>query len=151
MPELTRHDLEPLLADMSEWAMLGYPDEACGLVVEKDGVLSVMRCKNLQNELHAKDPARFTRTAATAYNMDPMVFYDVEDQGGVVRAIFHSHPDRGAYFSPEDTLSALGGEPDGEPILPDVAYVVISARAEGVDDWKLFHWSDAGHAFTERA
>ena len=32
-----------------------------------------------------------------------------EEGGGVVRGFFHSHPDRGAYFSDEDLADALGG------------------------------------------
>ena len=150
MSALTMERLAPLMDEMNAWCMKGYPEEACGLVVETAGVLSAMCLENLQNKLHKLDPERYPRTAATAYNMDPRAFMKVDDAGGIVRAIFHSHPDRGAYFSDEDVLSALGGDPDGEPILPGVDYLVISARESGCDDAKLFSWDEAGHCFQER-
>ena len=138
------------MPEMSEWSMKGYPDEACGVVVEQDGVLSATCCENLQNKLHERFPERFTRNARTAYNMDPRVFYEIEEAGGTVRAIFHSHPERGAYFSDEDVLAALGGDPDGEPVLPGVDYLVLSARKEGVDDAKLFSWNMKKRQFEEQ-
>jgi proteasome lid subunit RPN8/RPN11 len=139
----------PLMDEMNAWCMRGYPNEACGLVVETAGSLSVLCLENLQDRLHALDPERYPRTAATAYNLDPRAFQRVEDAGGVVRAIFHSHPDRGAYFSDEDILSALGGDPDGDPILTGVDYLVISARSDGCDDAKLYTWTITSRSFEE--
>ena len=149
MSRLSLEQLQPLMKEMNDWCMAGYPNEACGLIVETDGVLSVLCLPNLQDRLHTLDPERYPRTASTAYNLDPRAFMKVEAAGGSVRAIFHSHPDRGAYFSDEDVLSALGGDPTGEPILPGVDYLVISARASGCDDAKLFSWSSGLGAFEE--
>jgi len=146
---LTLALVQPLMADMSDCAMSGYPDEACGLVVERDGRLNAVCCKNLQNELHQRFPDRYTRDARTAYNLDPRAIYEAQESGGVVRAVFHSHPERGAYFSDEDILSALGGDPNGEPILPGVDYLVLSARADGIDDAKLFSWDVQTRLFEE--
>lgn len=150
MKLLEKGDLLPLLATMSEWAMACYPSEACGLLLEKDGALRVLRCENLQDALHARDPERFPRTSKSAYNLDPFVVEDRQDEGYAVRAVFHSHPEVGAYFSAEDVLSALAGDPDGDPVLPGAEYLVLSARAAGVDDWKLFTWDAARRTFTER-
>ena len=150
MSELSLAHLEPLMAGMREHAMAWYPRECCGLVVETDGRLSAIHCENLQDKLHALDPASYPRTAETAYSLDPRVFMRVEEQGGSVRAIFHSHPDRGAYFSDEDVLMALGGEAAGDPALPGVDYLVLSARAAGVDDAKLFAWDSETRSFKER-
>lgn len=147
---LTLAALESLMPEMVDWAMQGYPKEACGLILERDGALDVLCCENLQDKLHAMDSERYPRTAETAYNLDPMVLYRASEDGAAVRGIFHSHPDRGAYFSDEDVLSALGGDPEGEPILPGVDYLVLSARADGVDDAKLFVWDEAERRFVER-
>lgn len=137
------------MAEMETWANAGYPDEACGIVVEKNGGLEVMCLENLQNKLHALDPDLYNRDARTAYNFNPLVLHQVEEAGGRIRVVFHSHPDRGAYFSGEDVLSALGGDPDGEPVLPGVDYLVLSTRADGVDDTKLFVWDPLSRTFKE--
>ena len=146
---LTLQEMEPLMEAMAEWVMAAYPNEGCGVVVERQNMLEVVCCENMQDKLHQLDPARYSRTAQTAYNLDPRVLLDVEDSGGRVRAIFHSHPDRGAYFSDEDSLSALGGHVDGQPILPGVDYLVLSARHDGVEDTKLFHWEPGERVFME--
>lgn len=151
MSALELRSLEPLRAQMAEWAQRWYPSECCGLIVERGGALEVWPCDNLQDKLHGIDPELYTRSGITAYNFDPRVFQRVADAGGSVRAIFHSHTDHGtsngAYFSDEDILDALGGDPDGDPILPGVDYVVLSARAAGVDDVKLFRWHEATRCF----
>jgi proteasome lid subunit RPN8/RPN11 len=134
---------------MTEWVMAAYPNEGCGLLVERQSTLEVVCCENMQDELHQLDPTQYPRTAQTAYHVDPRVLCDVEDSGGHVRVIFHSHPDRGAYFSDEDSLSALGGDVDGLPILPGVDYLVLSARHDGVDDRKLFHWESEERVYEE--
>ncbi|HVM97634.1 MAG TPA: Mov34/MPN/PAD-1 family protein, partial [Candidatus Acidoferrales bacterium] len=46
-----------------------YPDECCGMIVDRNGKEEVVRVTNIQNELHAKDATQFPRTAATAYAM----------------------------------------------------------------------------------
>ncbi len=135
---------------MNAWAVQGYPNEACGLIVERDGRLAVTCCENQQDKLHALDPQRYTRTAATAYNLDPMEVVRVVEAGAVVRGVFHSHPDRGAYFSDEDVLSALGGDPEGEPVLPGVDYVVLSVRAGGVDEARVYSWDGDARRFAEK-
>ena len=151
---LSLADLAPLRADMASWAMEWHPRECCGLIVERAGALEIWRCENLQDKLHAADPDSYKRSAVMAYNFDPRVFMRAEGQGGVVRAIFHSHTDAGtsdgAYFSDTDILDALGGDSDGDPLLPGIDYIVLSARASGVDDLKLFRWNDQTRTFEEQ-
>ncbi len=153
MNALGRDALAPLRDAMAEWAMQWYPRECCGLIVERGGALESWPCDNLQDKLHAIDPELYSRSAVTAYNFDPRVFQRVSEAGGSVRAIFHSHTDRGtalgAYFSDEDILDALGGDLDGDPILPGMDYVVLSARVGGVDDMKLFRWDEQTRRFVE--
>ena len=150
MTPLERGELEPLLASMSEWALECLPNEACGLVLDRDRALSVLRCENQQDALHARDPERFPRTSKPAYNLDPFLVEDKLDEGYLVRAVFHSHPNVGAYFSGEDTLAALGGDVDGEPVLAGVEYLVLAVRSTGVDDWKLYTWDHSHRRFVER-
>lgn len=147
---MTPGELAELVPAMERWVSDGYPDEACGLILERAGALEVLCCENLQDKMHALDPTTWPRTARTAYRIDPLVLVKAEDGGAVVRGIFHSHPDRGAYFSDEDVLSALGGDLNGDPILPGVTWVVLSVREAGVDDVKLFAWNDGTRAFEER-
>ncbi|MFT5429675.1 MAG: proteasome lid subunit RPN8/RPN11 [Myxococcota bacterium] len=149
--ELTGDDVSELSAQMIAWAQACYPNECCGLVVQTAaGQLEAIECENLQDKLHVLDCANYPRTARTAYSLDSRILLTVADNGSVLRAIFHSHPDRGAYFSEEDTLMALGGDPNGEPAFPGVDYIVLSARADGVDDVRLFRWNSVRRAFEAR-
>lgn len=146
--EFTHDDVSELSAPMIAWAQACYPNECCGLIVQTTtGQLDVIPCENLQDKLHARDPSHYPRTARTAYSLDSRILMSVADDGSVLRAIFHSHPDRGAYFSDEDTIMALGGDPSGEPAFPGVDYIVLSARADGVDDVRLFRWNSVRRAF----
>ena len=152
MTTLTRETLGPLGPAMAEWVMAWYPREGCGLIVEEAGALRVVPCENRQDAARQRSPEMYLRDGTTAYLIDPMDYYAHYDEGRL-RAIFHSHTDvgtaYGAYFSAEDVLVALGGDTEGEPVLPGVDYVVLSARADGVDDMKLFHWDEQRRAFEE--
>ena len=79
--------------------------------------------------------------------MDPKALLaalaEVEQGGGRLAAIVHSHPDVGAYFSREDREMALGG--GTEPLWPGVQYLVISCKDTGVDAARLYTW-DPGRA-----
>jgi len=150
MSALTLERLQPLIPEMIQWVNAGYPNEACGMILEKAGALSVLCCENLQDRLHRLDSERYPRTAATAYSLEPLLLYQATQNGAEVRAIFHSHPERGAYLSDEDVLGALGGDPSGEPLLPGTDYIVLSARMDGVDDVKLFSWDPAVRQFVGR-
>lgn len=144
---LDHQALDSLLPAMSQWAAAAYPDEACGLVVEQEGVFIVRPCENLQNRLHRAHPGTYTRSARTAYSLNPLEYVKVEEEGGRVAAVFHSHPDRGAYFSDEDVLSALGGEAGGDPVLPGVDYVVLGVHGGVTQERALFRWSPAARSF----
>jgi proteasome lid subunit RPN8/RPN11 len=135
-----------LLDDIFEQSRAEYPSEACGLIVEgADGALQRLPCKNLQDEMHARDPEQYPRTSATAYFIDPRIIMDNEAH---LRCIYHSHPDHGAYFSAEDQLVAA---PFGEPNFPGVSYLVVSVMKGEVDAHKLYAWSDATEQFEDTA
>jgi proteasome lid subunit RPN8/RPN11 len=129
-----------------ELSRASYPDEACGLLVGRSWEeAALVELENLQDRYHARDPDRFPRTARTAYAMHPLKLNDAVEQGGGLLCIWHSHCDVGAYFSDEDVRVALGG---GEgPLWPGTDYLVVSCRADGVDDLRLFRWDAAGRRF----
>ncbi len=119
-----------------------HPEESCGLLIgPADAALcdEARPCKNQQNRMHALDPERFPRDATTAYSLSLADIRTLEDSAGGVRPvkiIYHSHVDRGAYFSDEDHRAALF---DGTPAYP-VDYLVISCHRDGVKGAKLFRF-----------
>jgi proteasome lid subunit RPN8/RPN11 len=108
-----------------------------------------MPCRNVQDELHAKDPIRHPRDARTAYFIDPKDLLAIgrrEGQGYGVAVIYHSHIDAGAYFSATDKQNALM---NGEPAYPEATYVVVSVMGGVVADARAFAWHPASRDFVE--
>src|SRR5262249_41980466 len=114
-----------------------YPAECCGVLLIRDGVPAdrlLLPCRNIQDELHAKDPARYARDSRTAYFIDPKDLLTIgrrEAEGYQVAVIYHSHIEAGAYFSATDRRNAMI---DGEPAYPDALYVVLSVVDRKVVD-----------------
>ena len=101
------------LAAIHAQAVREYPHESCGLILTRGGERRVLPCRNIQEELHAKDPARHPRDARTAYYIDPQDLLRIDRldrEGFAVAVIYHSHIDAGAYFSETDRRQALFGE-----------------------------------------
>ena len=128
-----------------------YPAECCGVVLVRPdsppGDRLLLACRNIQSELHAKDPVRHPRDARTAYFIDPKDLLTIgrrEAQGYRVAVIYHSHIDAGAYFSETDKRNALMG---GEPAYPDAVYVVVSVVERRLADAGLFVWDPAARDF----
>ena len=120
-----------------------YPFESCGVILSRGAERQLLRCRNAQNELHARDPVRHPRDARTAYYIDPkdlLRIGDLERQGFDVAVIYHSHVDAGAYFSETDRRQAVVA---GEPAYPGAVYVVTSVVRGVVDSIAAFRW-DAG-------
>ncbi len=96
---------------------------------------------NAYDRYHAQDPLRFPRTSRTAYLFDPKewlrVLEEADQRGEEVACVYHSHIDAGAYFSAEDRVMAA---PDGEPILPGTAYLVVAVDQGTTTDAKVFWW-----------
>src|SRR6266851_4316108 len=118
-----------------------YPAECCGVLLARSAPApdrALMPCRNIQDELHAQDPARHPRDSRTAYFIDPKDLLAIgrrEVQGYRVATIYHSHVDTGAYFSPTDRQNALiNGEPAyrGAVILGDAGAAVGEAVSEAV-------------------
>src|SRR5207244_1878269 len=69
-----------------------------------------MPFRNVQDQMHARDPITFSRTARNAYYMDPidaLKLNRLADEGFAFAVIYHSHPNAGAYFSETDRGQAL--------------------------------------------
>jgi len=105
-------------------------------------------CANIQDQLHAEDPATHARDARTAYNFGAA---DLFKLGKSLRGpepakiVYHSHVEVGAYFSDTDQAAA---QMDGEPTYP-VDYVVVDVRAGGVGGAAQFSWSAAERRYLE--
>ncbi|MGH7350240.1 MAG: Mov34/MPN/PAD-1 family protein [Candidatus Rokuibacteriota bacterium] len=127
-----------------------YPAECCGVLLARGEAGSdrlLMPCRNIQDELHAKDRARHPRDSRTAYFIDPKDLLTIgrrEGQGYRVATIYHSHVDTGAYFSPTDRQNALI---NGEPAYPDAVYVVLSVVEGRVGDAAAYVWDASARDF----
>jgi proteasome lid subunit RPN8/RPN11 len=124
-----------------------YPFESCGVILSRGDERRLLRCRNAQNELHARDPLRYPRDARTAYYIDPkdlLRIGDLERQGFEVAVIYHSHVDAGAYFSETDRRQAVVG---GEPAYPGTVYVVTSVVRGAADAMAAFRWDASRRDF----
>ena len=126
------------------------PFECCGVVLTRDGSPGerlLLPCRNVQNELHAKDPSRYPRDARTAYHIDSQDVLRIgrlEGEEYRVRTIYHSHIDAGAYFSETDRQNALI---QGDPLYPQATYVVLSVTEGKVVAAAAFAWSPEARNF----
>ncbi len=113
-----------------------FPDECCGIILSDGTREFVRKCRNVQNERHAKDPDRYPRDARTAYLMaeDDLnkIHQEGRDKKRQIKVLYHSHPNHDAYFSEKDKADATWG--DWGPTYPGAVYLVVS-----VYDWRRFY------------
>ncbi len=110
-----------------------YPEESCGIISgpsdDADRLVAVHRIPNLMDRYNAINPKAFPLTARKGYRMDMLAYQRLEEQlnkeSQIIRVIYHAHADAGAYFSEEDKAKALL---DGQPIFPNVHYLVLSIK-----------------------
>jgi proteasome lid subunit RPN8/RPN11 len=142
----------PELEAIRRQAEREYPAECCGVVLARPGSAGERRlhpCRNIQDELHGRDPARHPRGARTAYYMaheDLIEISRQEARGWAVHVIYHSHVDTGAYFSETDRRNALI---DGQPAYPGATYVVVAVDAGRAGAARAFRWVADGLDFVE--
>jgi len=144
---LTAAELEAI----QRHAQADYPAECCGVLLVRSGVEErrLLACRNIQDELHARDPQRFPRTARTAYYIAHADLLEIgrrEGEGFEVRVIYHSHVDAGAYFSETDRQNAMI---DGAPAYPQATYVVVSVAEGRVAETRAHCYSPEARAFVE--
>jgi proteasome lid subunit RPN8/RPN11 len=144
----------PLMTRIARLAEQGYPREICGLVLGLPDDPEGWEPRPIANVADAEpqaDPTGVLRDAHAAYLMDPMeelrTLREMDARGVSLLAIYHSHPDHGAAFSPMDRERALSGA--GEPLWPGVAYLVISVRAGRADHARAYWWDPEAAAFAE--
>lgn len=151
-PPLPHPSVDPAaLHAIYEHARRDYPNECCGIVYgPRDAPVAdrATPCENIQNRLHAQDPARFTRDARTAYNFEARDVFALQKSlrgDAPAKIVYHSHVNVGAYFSDEDQAAAAT---EGEPSHP-VEYLVVDITASGPRGAKQFTWSDEMKKYIE--
>ena len=131
-----------------------FPNEGCGFILgqvsEAREAIEFVACRNIQNELNQRDPTRFPRTAETAYVIDSheqeQVQAEAKQKGLDIIAIVHSHPNHDVYFSQEDKENAC---PWGEPLFPNMSYIVVSVYDAAVKAISDFYWDIEQNDFEE--
>ena len=150
-PLLTASELETI----QRHAISEYPAECCGVLLVRPGPSGeaderrLLACRNIQDELHAKDPQRFPRTSRTAYYIahgDLLEIGRREGEGFEVRTIYHSHVDAGAYFSETDRRNAMV---DGVPAYPQATYVVVAVAQGRLAETRAHRFSADRQEFVE--
>lgn len=129
-----------------------YPGECCGVLTTGEGgsPMAVHPCRNIQDELHERDPMQHPRDSRIAYYIDPAELFriikTVEREGGQVAGFYHSHIDCEAYFSEEDKDRAMMWD---EPAYPEAVYLVVSVYQDGVRGHRAFSWDPERSNFDE--
>ena len=113
-----------LLHQIHQHLESGYPNEACGVLLGKDGVVT---------EIVSADNER-TDSARNRYLIDPLAYMKIErgaDKRGLeVLGIYHSHPDVAAWPSQFDLDHAW----------PNFSYLIVSVvkgKAVESNSWRL--------------
>jgi len=135
------------LAALKRQAVAEYPNECCGVILVRGTERKHMPCRNVQDQMHARDPVSFPRTARNAYYMDPLDALRLNrlvDEGFTFAVIYHSHPNAGAYFSETDRGQALI---KGEPAYPGAVYVVLSVVGREVRALAAYRWNAERRVF----
>jgi proteasome lid subunit RPN8/RPN11 len=150
MASIRRASMDAIIAQ----AEREFPFECCGFIIgdSENTVEEVRPIANIQNRMHAKDPAAFPRDARTAFLMEPKehltVMNEVDNRKLKLRVVYHSHPDHDAYFSATDRTQACSFDPS-EPDYPDTVYVVMSIQAGKFARAAAFAWNPEKKEFTE--
>jgi proteasome lid subunit RPN8/RPN11 len=144
--------LRASLDQIIDQAVREFPFECCGLIIGDSLGEEVRPIRNIQNQKHAENPIAFARDARTAFLMDPRdhlaVMNELDRRNLSLKAIYHSHPDHDAYFSPTDRAQACTFDPS-EPDYPGAIYIVISIRKGGFARAAAFAWEDQRKDFVE--
>jgi proteasome lid subunit RPN8/RPN11 len=122
-----------LIDEMVAHAREELPNECCGMVGGSDGAATgVIRVEN-----SAASPLRF--------EMDPQGQYDalkqIEDGGGELLAIYHSHTKSAAYPSQTDVNQAVN--------WPDAIYVIVSLQDPDAPEVRAYWLKDLSIADAE--
>lgn len=119
---------------MVDHAEEGYPNEVCGVMMGKDGVVTeYRRCRNLNTE-RARD----------RYELDPLSFSEADEyargKGIEIMGIYHSHPDH----------PSLPSETDKQRAWPDWGYIIFSVNNGSFNNARLWYLNDEDRQFREQ-
>jgi len=110
-----------------------YPEEGCGVILQSTST-GDWRVHPLRNA---------SPRPATAYAFADEEWLALcmraETRGERVVSVFHSHVDAPATFSPADRDLAA---PGGQPLLPDVSYLIASVHRGCVSSVSEYVWRD---------
>jgi proteasome lid subunit RPN8/RPN11 len=142
----------PVVLEVYAHARECYPEECCGILTGPPGRLParVVRCTNVQNQRLARGESELD--AGRAFWIDPLELLGplraAEARGEEVRAIYHSHVDAEPYLSETDLRGALG--PDGGPLWPGAAQLVVAVYEGVVRGAALYEWQPEVRSFAGR-
>jgi [CysO sulfur-carrier protein]-S-L-cysteine hydrolase len=118
-----------------------YPEEGCGVVLRGPAGARFVPLRNAYGGWATRDRVGFPRDARSAFVFEPAewlaLLREADARGEGVTAIVHAHPDGLAAFSAEDRAQAA---PGGLPLLPGVAYLVVSVRQGRATDAVWVGW-----------
>ena len=141
-----------LALEVFSHACESYPEECCGLLLGPPGgaPLEVIRCTNVQNQRLARGESDLD--ARRAFWIDEVELHralrDADAREHVLRVVYHSHIDTGAYLSHTDLQGALG--PDGMPLYTGAAQLVVAVSEAVVREAALYEWDAAGGCYQGR-
>jgi [CysO sulfur-carrier protein]-S-L-cysteine hydrolase len=117
---------QSLIDEMVAHAREDLPNECCGMVGGSDGEANVV----IPVANAAASPLRFEMDPQGQYN----ALKTIEDDGGELLAIYHSHTKSAAYPSQTDVNQAVN--------WPDAIYLIVSLEDESVPDVKGYWLKD---------
>lgn len=99
-----------------------YPFEACCVIASREDEVRVFLAPN-----HARNPKSF-------FEINPLLFVEIEDLGFEARALAHSHPDGSSTPSRSDLESWFFTDLKQKktPIFPGVLYLIASVQGRRV-------------------
>ncbi len=142
-----------LMLEVFQHARECYPEECCGLLIGPEAAplpTRFVRCTNVQSQRRSKGESELD--ARHGFWIDEQELLQAlrtaEERGEALRVVYHSHIDTPAYLSHSDLQGAVG--PDGSPLWPGVAHLVVSVREDGVHEAAVFDWSEEAGSFLGR-
>jgi proteasome lid subunit RPN8/RPN11 len=117
---------QSLIDEMVAHALEDLPNECCGMVGGSDGEASVV----IPVANAAASPLRFEMDSQGQYD----ALKQIEEGGGELLAIYHSHTKSAAYPSQTDVNQAVS--------WPDAIWVIVSLEDRGAPDVKGYWLKD---------
>jgi len=139
------------LAIIHEHCRNDYPKTAVGFIVARGLERRLIRARNIQDELHRRDPVKHPRDSRTAFYVSPqdlLALGKLEGEGFVIVVIYYANVDVGASLSETTRRQAMLGD---EPVHPEAAYVVVSVINGRVGDTAAFVWNAALREYVDQA